>query len=191
MASFTAFRSSARARWLTVILVIILIPAAVALVKYKKFQHDSVLNYAITYPHPTEWKELHHSPQTLFLFQNSKTHLLLRGAVNQIISDINPSPDMQADQLADYYMARTAENMPDWTGAKIGRVKGPDTTFSLIKRERKGKCVVTGYAVKGNTTFMVTLSANEGELKDIEPAMNDFRGFVSQIRLTEKDMSGM
>ncbi len=191
MAKLTAIRSSSRTRWFAVILGIILIPTAIALVKYKQFQHDSVLNYAISYPVPDDWKEMHHSPQTLFLFRNNKTHLLLRGAVNQIISEINPSPELQADQLADYYMASTAENMPEWTGHKIGRVKAHDTTFSLIRRERKEKVVVTAYAVKGNTTFMVTLSANAGEMKDVEPTMESFRSFVSQIRLTEKDMSDL
>src|SRR5579862_2692834 len=78
---------------------------------------DSVKNYEIRWPHPSGWNILPHGPQTLFKFQDPKTKLVIRGAANQMVADVNPTPDLDTDGIADYYNDRTDENMKDqgWT----------------------------------------------------------------------------
>jgi hypothetical protein len=133
------------------------------------------------------WKEVPHGPQTLFLYRDPKTGLLLRGAVNQIIADVNPTPELHTDGIAQHFIDRTKENMPDWNVAKAyGDVAGADgMRFRLIRRERPGKCVITAFAVKGNTTLIVSLSANGEEIAEIDSVFPQFQQVLAGMTLTK------
>lgn len=173
--------------------VALLILGGAALYRARKHaeHRDLTTNYRIEYPTPDGWQPIQHSPQSLFLFQYKRTKLLLRGATSQIVADVNPEPEMDAAALANFYIDRTQENMPDWKAQALDTVEAPDTIFSLIRRTREGKAVVTAYAVKGNTTLMITLSGNGDEVRDLEVAMPELRQFLKQVRLVEEDMSDL
>lgn len=144
-------------------------------------------NYRVQWEQPTGWKEEQHGPQTLFLYR-ANSGVLLRGAVNQIVAEYNPTPELHTDALADYYIDRTHENMPDWSAKKLGWVDAGNTRFRLIWRERKDKTVVTAYAVKGNTTLMVSLSGNGKEKGAVERQLRDFERYISTISLQQENM---
>ncbi|HEY0867806.1 MAG TPA: hypothetical protein VGE01_10520 [Fimbriimonas sp.] len=142
-------------------------------------------NFKVVYEKPTGWKELPHGPQTLFLFQEPRTGVLLRGAVNQIVADVNPTPELDTDGIAQYYVDRTHENMKDWQ-AKMGeKVKAKDGEFRIIERERKDKKVVTAYAVKGNTTLLVSISGGPEAKVEVDRKMPEFKEYLSSIGLVE------
>lgn len=153
---------------------------------------ESAKNYAIGFPQPpVGWVAIPHGPQSLFMYRNLKSNALIRGGVNQIISDFNPTPGLGTNGIAQYYIDRTKENMPDWVAQKLGMVDAKNTSFRLIKRQRKGKVVVTAFSVKGNTTVLVTLASDENREDTVAPQMKLFSTFLSQISLNQKDMSAL
>ncbi|RYG36447.1 hypothetical protein EON81_09700 [bacterium] len=149
--------------------------------KHESDRKDSIAVYKIAWEEPKGWQSLEHSPQSLFLFQHPTTKLLIRGASNQVIADHNPTPALDSEGLAEYYMQATAENMPEWKAERIAGEKGDGVPFCLLKRTREGKTVVSAFGVRGNTTLIVTLSANGKEQKDVERAESIFRESLRHI----------
>ena len=159
---------------------------------YREQQKIASSNYAVNYPMaPVGWISIPHGPQTLFVFQNLKDKTEIRGGVNQVISDFNPTPELGTESVAQYYIDRTTQNMPDWTAKKLGSIAGKNTTFCLIKRTRKGKEVVSAFAVQGNTTVVMTLASPEKVGSSVEPEMKKFESFLSNVSLDKKDMSNL
>lgn len=146
-----------------------------------------IQNYAVGWDSPAEWKEVPHGPQTLFLYTNNDK-LLLRGSVNQVYSEVNPTPDLDARSLAEYYIASTRENMPGWTAEHVGEQPAADATWHLVRRETKDFKILIGYAVKGNTTVIVSLSGRGPSSLAVEPELDSFRTFLKSIRLTEQEI---
>lgn len=178
-------------RWLVVVLVLALCSGGYVLAKREEARRESILNYKVVFGQPSGWDAIDHSPQALFLYRNKTNHLLLRGAVNQIIADENPTPELDAAGLAEYYIEATRENMKDWTAQKLQSIECKDVTYSLIRRERKGKCVVTAYAVKGNTTLLISLSGDDSQVRSIDPTLPEFEDYLRQIHLQQQDMTDL
>lgn len=141
----------------------------------KVAREESIAVYDIKWEKPAGWADMPHSPQSLFLFRDPKTHILIRGASNQIVADHNPTPDLDSDGMADYYLDTTKENMAEWSGEKVSGEKGKGVDFAIIRRKREGKTVVTAFGVRGNTTFIVTLSGNGNEQKGVAAGEAVFR----------------
>jgi len=156
--------------------------------RVKADQAASIINYKIGHEMPVGWKPIQHGPQTLFLYRHPVTHLLLRGAVNQVVSEINPTPDLQTDSIAQYYIDRTVENQPEWHAARLPDVDANGNHFSMIRREKDGKCVITAFTVKGNTTFMASVSANNEQIKLIDRELPHFRDFLANISLAKTNL---
>jgi hypothetical protein len=151
---------------------------------YKKQRAESSANYAIKYAELDGWKEIPHSPQAIFLYQHPQTKMLVRGAVNQVIADFNPTPGMNTREIARYYIERTQENMPDWTAENIGVVEG-QTDFHLIRRESHDKVVITAFSVKGNTTLLVTLSGTKKHEKALDTFLPEFRQYLTTFTMSK------
>jgi len=164
----------------------------IAAKRYADGNAGDVRNFAIEYGKPDGWKTIPHSPQTLFLFRHPETNLLMRGAQNQVVSDVNPTPDMHSEGVANFYIDTTKQNMKDWTAKKIESVEGRDVEFHLIDRARKGKRVISAFGVKGNTTLIVSLSGNDDEVDAIDAALPDFRKYLASIEFqpTQPDEFG-
>lgn len=176
----------------SVLAVVVVVGAGIGIVRARQNyqQHEDAANFAVKYQGlGSEWIAIPHGPQTLFLYKHKLNHVLLRGAVNQIIADYNPTPDLRTEAIADFYIDRTKENMPEWSAAKMDMVDAKGTAFRLISRTKKDKRVVTAYAVKGNTTLMVSLSGNANELAAVEEDLSPFRKFLGTVELVETDMS--
>lgn len=144
---------------------------------------ESIRTFSLTYQPPKGWEERPHSPQTLFLYALPKTGLLLAGAVNSVVSDINPTPWMNADRIADDMLYNTSHNLVGWGGEKLGTVDCGGSTFRLVRRWRDGKRVVNAFAARGNTIVMITLSANGADVKNVDAALPEFRNYLSSLAL--------
>lgn len=142
-------------------------------------------NFAVTVHHPKGWQREPQGLQTLFLYRDKKSNLLIRGAQNQVVSDINPTPELHTKGIAQYYIDVTHENLKGWTAEMLETVPGNGIDFQLIRRTREGKEVVSAFAVKGNTTLVVSLSGNDNEVKSIPATLPAFREFLTGIEFRE------
>lgn len=166
-------------------IVVVVIGIALFIVgRYKSSQVELAKNYRLAYSIPTGWRELPHSPEALFLYLNPKSHLLMRGAMNDVQDVENPTPGLDRDATAKWMIDITSENLKDWKGEMLDTVDGHEISFRLVKRSGPGKCVVTAVAVRGNTTIMVTMSADQRELKEVDPALPAFRQYLTTLSFT-------
>ncbi len=151
---------------------------------------ESTENFDIAYPAAKgAWKALPHGPQTLFLYGDKAKGLLIRGAVNQMISSENPTPDLDRDNLAQLMVDNTHDNMPGWTAAVADTVEAKGTSFRLVRRSERKHVVVTAFAVRGNTTVLISLSGRNDHAADVDRHLGEFRQFLADVTLTKADSS--
>jgi hypothetical protein len=168
------------------------IGGALLWVKHTKTESvNGAKNYVLAFAKPDGWRAEGHGPQTLFKYQDPKSDLILRGAVNQVISEVNPTPDLDTDGIAQFYVDRTTDNMPTWTAEKLGKVDAGGTSFELVRRATNDRVVVTAYAVKGNTTVLVSLFGKDGAMKRVDPGIPDFKSYLATLSIHEKDLSNL
>ncbi|HWD37488.1 MAG TPA: hypothetical protein VG944_01450 [Fimbriimonas sp.] len=171
---------------------ICLVPLAVGWTKYHAYREkEDSKNFQPHFVIPGSWKAMPHGPQTLFKYQDPSNRLIFRGAVNQIISPVNPTPELDTDGIAQFYIDRTEQSMPGWTAAKAGVVNAKGLKFDLIRRERQDRIVVTAYAVRGNTTLLITLFGLGKAKPFVDSNMPEFQNFLQSFSLNEKDMSDL
>lgn len=173
---------------MTVVLVLVA-ALAYTFVKGKRNEEMSA-NFSIKIPDPfSGWERLQHGPQALFLYGERKKGLLLRGSVNQMIDDVNPTPDLDRDNLAQLVVDNTHDNMPGWSAAIQDKVDANGASFRIVRRSEKKHVVVTAFCVKGNTTLLVSLSGRDGNVEQVDKDMPEFRTFLSEVALTKTDLS--
>ncbi len=157
-----------------------------------KRQQDivSTENFEISVPPPAKgWHALDHGPQTLFLYSHNEKGLILRGAVNQMVSSVNPTPNLDRDGLAQLMVDNTHDNMPGWTADVKDVVKCKGTSFRVIRRSEKKHVVVTAFAVKGNTTVLISLAGRDDKADQVDKDMAEFEKFVTSVTMTKADSS--
>lgn len=148
-------------------------------------------NYAIVYPTSLPaWKTMPKSPESLFIFKDQKDDFLLRGSVSQVISDVNPTPELNTNGIAQYYIDRTHENMTGWTAQRSPDLPGANIDFSVITRQQKKHTVITAFAVKGNTTLLVSISAQQATQGVVNRAMASLASCLKMISFKLTDMGG-
>lgn len=157
--------------------------------KYQEHERGDTRNFRIEYPVLTGWKVLEPGPQTLFLYQHPESKVLLRGAQNQVIADVNPMPGQGSKQLAQHYIETTLQNQEGWSAEHFKEVKGNGVTYSLIRREAPYKSVITAFGARGNTVLIVSLSANEAEKGDFDAHVADLERMLRTIRFVESTES--
>jgi len=148
------------------------------------------MNFTVSYPRPSDgWISLPHGPQTLFLYGNEKKGLLMRGSVNQMISDVNPTPDLDRDNLAKLMIDNTHDNMRGWTADMMDKVDAKDISFRLVRRSENHHVVLTAFAVKGNTTALISLSARNKNADQVDKSTSDFEKFLATVGFVKADTS--
>ncbi|AIE88121.1 hypothetical protein [Fimbriimonas ginsengisoli] len=146
---------------------------------------DTYANYSLVYALPSGWKEIPHSPQAIFLFRSLHSDLLMRGAMNDVVADYNPTPDLDRDGLAQWMLDITAANLKSWKGEMLDTVNGTNgTTFRLVRRWSPDKCVVSAIAVRGNTSIVVTLSGDERKVDILDQEMPAFRTYLTTLGMS-------
>jgi hypothetical protein len=179
-------------RFALILPLLLLVAAAWAWRREKRQEHiDLSKNYEVAYTLPAGWKVGVHGPETKFRLIDPKTDLVLRGEVNQVIDENNPTPDLDTKGIANYYLQRTQENMPEWKAEDLGTVAGDGTDFELIRRSTKKKVVVSAFASKGNTTVIVTLFGQQKAAGMVDSHMDYLSSFLKTVSLHEKDMSNL
>jgi hypothetical protein len=155
-----------------------------------RHDHAMSVNFQLTFPRADPgWQALPHGPYSIFVYEQKATKLQMRGAVNNLISDINPTPDMDRDNIANLMVDNTHDNMPGWTAVALdGVVEAHNTSFRLVRRAERGHVVVTAFAVKGNTTVLISLSGRDGHSADVDKAMGEFDQFLSRMTLTQANL---
>lgn len=143
---------------------------------------DYTQNYKIVFQKPENWNEEIPSLSTLFVYQEPKTRAILRGGVTQIVSDFNPTPELDTDGIADYYKDTTENHQPGWTVERMPDIETQNLRFSILDRRHPGKRILTCFCVKGNTTLVVGLSAY-GQARDLlDDKLADLKSFLSKIQ---------
>jgi hypothetical protein len=159
---------------------------------YKDKQILESKNYLLKYSQPIGWKSAPHGPQTLFKWVDPKTAVSIRGAANQMVSEVNPSPDLDTENIADFYIDRTHESMPGWGAEKLGKVVAQNgQVFELIRRGTADRTVVTAYTVKGNTTILISLFGMDKAKPMVETELPFFENYLATMALNEKDLSNL
>ncbi len=154
---------------------------------YEQEKRDSIRNYQLVFQKPAGWKELPHGPQTLFIYECPKTGLLYRGSINNIVADINPTPGMTGDRIADTLLVNTRENMPGWSGERIHGENTEVGEWGFVQRKGQGKIVVSAFASKGNSTLVIAMVADQPKLhKAVDGQMPHFREFVKGLKVRPK-----
>lgn len=146
-------------------------------------------NFDVIFAKPRGFKELWHGPQALFAYQDPSTGLRYRGSVNQVVADFNPTPLLTSDGLAEQMVSNTTANMPGWKGVVLDSVPTSSVAWRLVRREGQGKCVISAFGVRGNTTAMVSLVGAGKEVRHIESQMDTFRDFLRTISFDKADLS--
>ena len=171
--------------------VVLLLAAGLIYTAVKGRKDDNLTaNFDIHIPKPTNgWRALPHGPQAYFLYGHPEKGLYIRGSVSQMINDVNPTPDLDRDNLAKLIVDNTHDNMPGWTAVVADKVEAKGTSFRIVRRSEKRHVVVTAFAVKGNTTFLVSLSGRDGSAAEVDKDMTEFRQFLSNFEMTKTDLS--
>lgn len=140
-------------------------------------------NYEVLYPRPELWEAVPHTPFALFMFEHKGTRAQLRGATNKVVSEYNPTPEMDTNSIADYYVHTTTKYQPDWKALRLPDMRTATELFSAIKRERKDKIVVTAFSVRGNTTAVFSLAISDPHLDRYEELMTEFKAFLGDVQI--------
>lgn len=173
----------------SVLVVLLVASAGYAFIRHKK-NKEQTANFDVKFPKPDkDWVVMPHGPQYLFQYEEPKKGLTLRGAVNQMVSDVNPTPDLDRDNVAKLVVDNTLSNMPGWTAEIKDIVKSDGTSFRIVRRTQRNQTVVTAFSVEGNTTLLVSLSARDKQSDQVDKGMDTFREFIKRIRLEKTNTS--
>lgn len=141
-------------------------------------------NYQISYTALPNWKWCEPNPASLFTYQNPKTRAVLRGGTTQILSDYNPTPELDSDGIAEYYIDTTKRHQSGWTVQRLPDIETSSERFTVLDRRKEGKRVLTCFCVKGNTTLVVALSGYGKGKSILEEHIADLKRFLASVRLT-------
>jgi hypothetical protein len=148
----------------------------------KKAKVVDASNYTLEYPKPDGWVEYPAGMQTLFIYKHPKLKITLRGSQSQIVSDENPTPELDRDGLTEQFADVTRDNL-GWKADVLGTVDCKGSSFRLIRRETVDRTVITGIAVRGNTTILITLiGVGEGQ-KNVDGTLPMFKTFLADTSL--------
>ena len=151
------------------------------------------VNFQLTFPLADPgWHVLPHGPYSIFVDEQTSTKLQLRGAVNNLISDANSTPDLDRDNIAKLIGGTTLTlrqhagvgRRSRWT--RSWKRTTPKTDWFV---GRKGtNVIVTAFAVKGNTTVLISLSGRAGHSAEVDKALSQFDNFLSRMKLTQANL---
>lgn len=145
---------------------------------------DPTATFRLVYAKPTGWDEIPHSPSALFLYEEPHSKLLLRGGMNSMQAEFNPDPSLDSDGFAKDFLEVTAQNLKDWKGEMMDTVEGGGgVKFRLVRRWTSDRTVISALAVRGNSTFSITLSGSGKAMRQVDAAVPQFRTFLSSLAI--------
>ncbi len=138
-------------------------------------------NYRVDFKQIPNWNEEPANMSSLFCYRNPKSNAILRGGVTQIVSDYNPTPELDTDGIAEYYVGTTEANQRGWTVQRLPDVETHDLRFAVLDRRHPGKRIITCFCVKGNTTLVVGMSGYGESRNLLDDHLADLKAFLSRI----------
>lgn len=144
---------------------------------------DDAKNYQLVFDLPDGWKKMPLTPGMAFIFQNKASHISMRGAVNNMVAEYNPTPDMDAQAIIGQYVTITEQNLTGWHYQMLQPVLAHGTEFKLIRRWTDTRCVVSAVAVQGNTTVIIALVGADKYKSHVDEGMDDFRNYLATLSL--------
>ncbi|MFZ4508902.1 MAG: hypothetical protein ACOYON_14530 [Fimbriimonas sp.] len=157
-----------------------------AISQFQRVHESSTANYDFRWEKPEGFVARPHGPHSIYLYEHEKNGVMFIGAVNRVYSEVNPTPDLHTDGIAQFYVDRTHENQKGWSAKTLEKVHGKDIDFRIVRREGPDKVVVTAFGVKGNTTVMLSMTANVGKTQYIDGLMPTFRNFLTKVEAKER-----
>jgi hypothetical protein len=156
---------------------------ALAVLRAREDHAATIALYDIEYPGYRDWKELPAGPYGLFKFvPPDGSKIRIQGAVNRVVAEVNPTPELDTGGIAQYYVDTTRKNMPGWKAEYLGRVRAENVEFAVIQRESKVRRVLSGFAVKGNTTLIVSMTAGVENMDKVQEQVDEFQDYLSKFR---------
>jgi len=145
-------------------------------------------NYEVKYSELQGWRHEPKNHSTLLLQRDPKSKALLRVSATQVVDEANPEPDIDTKALVARTVKSAVDNQPEWTTAPIGTYKTTDAEFGMIRKTNPGKTIIIAIAVRGNTTFVASLSNfGEGGKRLAEGKYEPLLAFLDSVRLVESD----
>lgn len=145
---------------------------------------DPTATFRLVYGRPTGWTEIPHSPSALFLYEEPHSKLLLRGGMNSMQAEFNPDPSLDSDKFAQEFLDVTEQNLKDWKGEMMDTVEGGGgVKFRLVRRWTTDRTVISALAVRGNSTFAITLSGAGKAMSSVDAAIPQFRTYLSSLAI--------
>ena len=150
--------------------------------------NESNVNYEVTFEHLPGWKKVEMSPNTLALMRDPKTNALLRASATQVVDELNPEPEIDTMAIVHRTVQNAVENQPEWDTVPMGTYKTDHIEFGLIKKSNPGKTIIIAMAVKGNTTFVASLSNFGVGGKELAAGKyQPLLAFLDTVKLTASD----
>jgi len=149
----------------------------------KRLAIEESANYQLSFSQPEGWKSRPLTPGMMFIYENNTSHLSMRGAVNNVVSETNPTPDLDAEALIRHYQKITVENLKGWHYRLLDSVEAHGAQFRLIRRWTTDRCVVSAIAVRGNTTVIIALVGEHANAPLIDEGIPAFRTYLANLSL--------
>ncbi len=119
-----------------------------------------------------------------FVYRHPERNLRVQGVVNRVEANYNPTPELGADTLAKGYVRNTRQNMPTFQASDLGTVQGRDLDFRVVSRQGPQRAMLCGFAVRGNTTVIVSLIGVGKDKNLVDRYEPMFRKYLSESRLS-------
>lgn len=159
-----------------------IVPAMVWAHARKVALAESVLNYKLAYTMPKGWTAIHHSPTTLFAYKNGDG-VVIKGGHTQIVSDENPTPDLDRDHLSEQFAEVTRDNL-GWKATMGDVISFPGGTYRLVRREGGDRTIISAVAVRGNTTILISMAGIGKAKSHVDEDMPIYKDFLEHSSLT-------
>lgn len=143
-------------------------------------------NYEVLFTKPDGWRELPHNPNTLLFMQHEKSKALLRCATTQIVSETNPEPDMDTENVVKRAVENARSSQPEWKTDLLDNFDTGKVHFKLFRKVRKEKTIIVAMTAKGNTTLLVSVSNTGDGGRDLAAGkFEDFLAFLKTFDMQE------
>lgn len=103
-----------------------------------------------------------------------------------LVSDINPTPEIDTDVFADQYLLLSDKNMPRWTSQVLDTVDASGIPFRMVRRSGPNHHALIAVCVRGNTTFTIVLSSDEEHVSTLQNIEPWFRGYVASLMMKKE-----
>lgn len=147
-------------------------------------------NYGVRFNLIDGWDAQPKEPYILFIFKNRQTGAKITGAANQVVFKYNPTPELATDEVANRLVEATETNMrkQGWRGVRRADLELSSGRFAVVDRTGPARRIVTAYQVRGNTTLLVSLSAETAKSNLIERHWPDFVRLLDGLVIAPKRM---